>query len=212
MGEDTEAELGIDGAHVAIIGASGRFPGAPSLPDFWRNISQGVESVRHFTDEELLLAGESPEALADPDYVRAWPVLDGIELFDAAFFGLSPRDASVMDPQRRRFLQGAWEALQDAGYDSERAPGPVGVFAACGMNTYMMHHLVTNEEVMHTVGEWLLRPTRNDIKFFAPRGSYYMNLKRASPNPQTACSSSPVAGHPTRPSLHSGEGAMPPAR
>src|SRR5260221_3929300 len=195
MGEDTEAELGIDGAHVAIIGASGRFPGAPSLPDFWRNISQGVESVRHFTDEELLLAGESPEALADPDYVRAWPVLDGIELFDAAFFGLSPRDASVMDPQHRLFLEVAWEAMEDAGYDSERAPGPVGVFAACGMNTYMMHHLVTNEEVMHTVGEWLGRPTRQELNFFPTRGSHQMELEKASLKGQTGLSSSPVAVH-----------------
>lgn len=166
---------------------------------------RGVESVKFFTDEELLAAGESPENLRDAAYVRAWPVLEGIELFDSGFFGMSPRDAAVMDPQHRIFLEVAWEALEDAGYDVETLTGQVGVFASNGMNTYMMHHLVTNREVMETVGEWLVRHTGNDMNFLATRVSYQMNLTGPSLNVQTACSSSLVAIHLACQSLLSGE-------
>jgi len=202
MGEDDERGLG---SAVAIIGAAGRFPGARGLSEFWQNVSRGIESIRRFSDEELLAAGESPDAISDPAYVRAWPVLDDIDQFDAGFFGLSPRDAAIMDPQHRMFLELAWEAMEDAGYDPERTSVPVGVFAACGMNTYMMHHLVTNREVMSTVGEWLVRHTGNDMNFLATRVSYQMNLKGPSLNVQTACSSSLVAVHLACQSLQSGE-------
>src|SRR3954451_6341949 len=112
MSVDNELE---QGSFIAVVGMSGRFPGAPTLPDFWANLCHGVESVRRFTDEELLAAGESAGALSNPAYVKAWPVLDDIDKFDAGFFGLSPRDAAVMDPQHRFFLEVAWEALEDAG-------------------------------------------------------------------------------------------------
>ncbi len=203
MGEGNDRDF--DVSTVAIIGAAGRFPGAPGLREFWNNLSNGRESVRTFTDEELAAAGETPEMLGDPSYVRACPVLDDIELFDAGFFGMSPRDAAMMDPQHRLFLETAWEAMEDAGYDPERTAGPVGVFAACGMNTYMMHHLVRNAEVMNTVGEWLARHTGNDMNFLATRVSYQMNLRGPSMNVQTACSSSLTAVHLACQSLQSGE-------
>ena len=151
--------------------------------------------MQRFTDEELLAAGETREALADPAYVKAWPVLQDIEMFDAGFFGMSPRDAAVMDPQHRFFLEVAWSALEHAGYAPETREASTGVFAACGMNTYMMHHLVTNPEIMSSVGEWLVRHTGNDMNFLATRLSYQMNLKGPSLNVQTACSSSLVAVH-----------------
>jgi acyl transferase domain-containing protein/thioesterase domain-containing protein len=194
-----------DGSIVAIIGASGRFPGARTVDELWENVARGVESVKFFTDEELILAGVSPDVLSDPAYVRASPFLEGMELFDAGFFGLSPRDAAVMDPQHRFFLEVTWEAMEDAGYDPDRVKGQVGVFAANGMNTYMMHHLVTNREVMDTVGEWLVRHTGNDMNFLATRVSYQMNLKGPSLNVQTACSSSLVAIHLACQSLLNGE-------
>jgi acyl transferase domain-containing protein/thioesterase domain-containing protein len=201
----SEQEGVSEGALIAVIGMAGRFPGARNLDDYWRNLAAGVESVKFFTDEELLARGESPEALADPSYVRAWPVLDDIDAFDAGFFGMSPRDAAVMDPQHRIFLQESWAALEDAGYDPDRLTAPVGVFAANGMNTYMMYHLVTNREVMETVGEWLVRHTGNDMNFLATRVSYQMNLKGPSMNVQTACSSSLVAVHTACQSLLNGE-------
>jgi len=103
------------GAQVAVIGMAGRFPGARDLGEYWKNLAAGVESVKFFTEAELLAAGESAELLADPNYVRAWPVLEDIDAFDAGFFGMSPRDAAVMDPQHRLFLQVAWAALEAAG-------------------------------------------------------------------------------------------------
>ena len=184
---------------------AGRFPGAPTLERYWANVRDGVESVRFFSDEELLAAGEDPSLLADPSYVRAWPQLEGIDQFDASFFGISPRDASVMDPQHRFFLEVAWEVLERAGYSGRSAPQATGVFAAAGMNHYMMHHLVPNKEVMRTVGEWLVRHNGNDMNFLATRAAYQMNLKGPAMNIQTACSSSIVAIHLACQSLLNGE-------
>ena len=100
---------------VAIIGMAGRFPGASTVEDFWRNISHGTESITTFTDDELRAAGVSEADLADPRYVKAGAVLDGIEMFDSGFFGLTPREAQIIDPQQRIFLQTAWTALEAAG-------------------------------------------------------------------------------------------------
>ena len=193
------------GTEIAVIAMAGRFPGASTLERYWANVRDGVESVRFFSDEELLAAGEDPSLLADPAYVRAWPQLDGIEQFDAGFFGVSPRDASVMDPQHRFFLEVAWEALERAGYSGRSAPLATGVFAAAGMNHYMMHHLIPNKEVMRTVGEWLVRHNGNDMNFLATRAAYQMNLKGPAMNIQTACSSSLVAIHLACQSLLNGE-------
>ena len=183
-----------DDTLVALIGMAGRFPGAPDLDTFWNNLAAGVESTRRFTYEELLSAGESPAALSDPRYVPVCPVLDDIDKFDAGFFGFSPKDAAIADPQHRLFLEIAWEALENAGYDPDDA-GVVGVWAACGLNSYLMHHLVTNPEVMETVGEWLVRHTANDMNFLATRVSYELGLTGPSMNVQTACSSALVAVH-----------------
>src|SRR6185369_6794371 len=102
---------------VAVIGMVGRFPGASDLDTFWRNIRDGVESITQFTDEQLQASGVDAQTLKNPSYVKAKGVIDGIDQFDAGFFGYSNRDALVMDPQQRLFLQCAWEALEDAGYD-----------------------------------------------------------------------------------------------
>ncbi len=194
-----------EGSLIAVIGMAGRFPGAKTVDELWTNVRDGVESIRFFTDEELLAAGESPELLRDPAYVRAWPQLADIDMFDAAFFGLSPRDAAVFDPQHRLFLEAAWEAFENAGYVGEACPGPVGVFAACGMSEYMIKNLITNPEVMDSVGEWLVRHLGNDTNFLATRVSYQLNLRGPSMNVQTACSSSLVAIHLASQSLLNGE-------
>jgi acyl transferase domain-containing protein len=185
----------LTGSEVAIVGMAGRFPGARSLDEYWRNLRDGVESVRFFTDDELRAAGERPELIGADGYVPAQPVLDDADRFDAGFFGVSARDAALMDPQHRLFLELAWEAVEHAGYVPDAVPGAVGVFAACGMNAYMMHHLVPNDEVMRTVGEWLVRHTGNDANFLATRVSYQMNLRGPSLSVQTACSSALVAVH-----------------
>jgi acyl transferase domain-containing protein/thioesterase domain-containing protein len=193
------------GNEIAVIGMGGRFPGAPDLQTFWHNVSMGVDSVRDLTDEELRAAGVPEEAIADPTYVKATPYLEGIDMFDAGFFGMSARDAAIFDPQHRLILECAWEAFEHGGYLGEAAQGPVGVFVGCGMNEYLTKNVMANPEIMATVGEWLVRHTGNDSNFLATRISYELNLRGPSMNVQTACSSSLVAVHLACQSLLNGE-------
>src|SRR5262249_10567136 len=113
----------ISESSIAIIGMSGRFPGASNIRTFWQNLIGGKKSIRTFSEAELLTAGTSPEALCKPNFVRAGTLLDGVNRFDASFFGLTPREAEIMDPQVRLFLECSWEALEDAGYDPKRYSG-----------------------------------------------------------------------------------------
>src|SRR5262245_39900312 len=101
---------------IAIIGMQGRFPGAGNIEEFWRNLQNGVESLKRFTEEEVKAAGIDTSWLEVPGYVPAGTVLNDIELFDAPFFGFSARDAEIIDPQQRLFLETAWNSLEIAGY------------------------------------------------------------------------------------------------
>ena len=120
------------GIEIAVVGLAGRFPDAPDVDTFWRNIRDGVESVERFTDDTLRARGIDAATLADPAYVKAGVPFDGFGLFDAGFFGYTPREAEQLDPQQRHFLECAWEAMEHAGYDSGRVPGAVGVYAGPG--------------------------------------------------------------------------------
>ena len=181
---------------IAIIGMSGRFPGARHVEEFWRNLAAGVESVRLLSDAELLAAGVSRKELAEPDYVKSGAVLEGLDQFDAAFFGFSPREASIMDPQHRLFLECAWEAMEHAGHvPGNPGAGAVGVFAGSGMNSYMIHNLLTNAPLMASAGLFLIRQTGNDKDVLATRVSYELDLRGPSISVQTACSTSLVAVH-----------------
>jgi acyl transferase domain-containing protein/thioesterase domain-containing protein len=192
------------GSEIAVIGLSGRFPGAVDVRAFWKNVSSGLDAVRDFTDDELRAAGVTDDVLADPTYVKTCALLDGIEMFDAGFFGMTPRDAAIFDPQHRLLLECAWEAFEHGGYVGEVATGPVGVFVGCGMNEYLVKNVMTTPEVMSTVSEWLVRHG-NDSNFLATRVSYELNLRGPSMNVQTACSSSLVAVHLACQSLLNGE-------
>ena len=196
---------GSEASSIAVVGMAGRFPGAPNVATFWKNIREGRETVRVFTEQELLAAGERPELVRDAAYVKACGYLDGIDQFDAAFFGISPRDAAVFDPQHRLFLECSSEAFEDAGYVGGKIGGPVAVFAASGASEYFTYNLVTNEEVLRSIGAWLLRHTGNDPNFLATRVSYELDLVGPSMNVQTACSSSLVAVHLACQSLLNGE-------
>src|SRR5688572_16929043 len=180
---------------IAIVGMAGRFPGADDPDSFWRNLRDGAEAITAFGDEELLAAGVAQDELRDPRYVKVGAVLASADEFDAAFFGFSPRDAAIMDPQHRVFLETAWVALEDAGYDPERHEGAIGVYAGSGQNAYMIHNLATNPQLMDSVGAFLVRHTGNDKDFLTTRVSYHLNLKGPSVNVQTACSTSLVAIH-----------------
>ncbi|MDX1440249.1 MAG: polyketide synthase, partial [Rubricoccaceae bacterium] len=193
---------------MAIVGMACRFPDAPDVETFWKNLCHGHESVRAFSYEDLRKKGLSDELLNHPNYVRKGVVLDGIDQFDAGFFGFSPRDASIMDPQNRVFLECAWEALEHAGYDPGRTDAAIGIFAGCGMNAYMMYNLLSNPGLMASSGEFLIRHTGNDKDFLTTRVSYELDLKGPSVNVQTACSTSLVAVHLAMQSLLLGESDM----
>ncbi|MBX9789162.1 MAG: type I polyketide synthase [Pirellulales bacterium] len=180
---------------VAIVGMAGRFPGARSIAEFWDNLCRGVESIRHFSDDELRAAGVDEATLADPTYVKASPVLDDVEGFDAALFDYTPREARLMDPQHRLFLETAWEALEDAGYDPLHTEVPVGVYGGAGglVSSYgfaLARHL---EAVYGATGS--LQHIANDKDYLATRVSFKLNLRGPSMTVQSACSTSLVAVH-----------------
>ena len=180
---------------IAIIGMAGRFPGARNIRQFWQNLRAGVESICDRSNQELLVAGATAEELADPHYVKRVSMLEDVPLFDAAFFGFSPRDASIMDPQHRHFLECSWEALEDAGQPPQRFDGSIGVFAGSGMNTYLIHNLLANRALLAESGMFQLKQTGNDKDVLSTRVSYQFDLRGPSINVQTACSTSLVAVH-----------------
>ncbi|HYO56920.1 beta-ketoacyl synthase N-terminal-like domain-containing protein, partial [Archangium sp.] len=134
MSEKTESKA-VRG--IAIIGMAGRFPGARNVEEFWRNLCEGVEARSTLSDEELEAAGVERAVWTRPDYVRVAFPLDGVEMFDASFFGFNPKEAELLDPQHRFFLECAWEALERAGYGAARYRDRVGVFAGSGGNEYL---------------------------------------------------------------------------
>lgn len=176
---------------VAIIGMAGRFPGARNVREFWEQIRAGQETIDHFADGEM--DPSVPEELrADPAYVRARGVLEDAERFDARFFGINPMEARMLDPQHRVFLETAWEALEDAGYDSDRFKGPIGVFGGAGFNTYFVHHVLPNQQLLRTVGEHRAS-LANAPDYITTRVSYKLNLKGPSISLYTGCSTSLIA-------------------
>ncbi|NUP83757.1 MAG: hypothetical protein HOV96_40150, partial [Nonomuraea sp.] len=189
---------------LAIVGMACRFPGANGPEEFWAAIRDGVEAVRDFTDEELLADGEDPERLADPAYVRSGTVLDGIDLFDATLFEFTPREAEILDPQQRLFLETAWEALEDAGCDPARHPGHIGVFAGSAMSGYYIENLLAAPDVLRAVGEFQVM-LANDKDSLPTRTSYKLDLRGPSVSVNTACSTSLVALHLARQSLLAGD-------
>ena len=142
MSNSSHDEIGPN--DVAIIGMSARFPNCRNIDEYWRNLQDGVECIRTYTDEELIEAGVDPETLGDPNYVKAGGHFDDMDFFDAGFFGFSPKDAGIMDPQHRHFYECAWEALEVAGHTPRNFEGAIGVFAGCGMNSYFMRNVMTN--------------------------------------------------------------------
>ncbi len=180
---------------IAIIGMSGRFPGAGNVEAFWNNLAAGVESISRFTDAELEMR---PPADAGEAFVNARGVVENADLFDAGFFNFNTREAELLDPQHRVFLECSWEALESAGYDPERYPGLIGVWAGSGINSYLLYNIGTGHDFFaQLVGGYQQGESAaqfsNDRDFLATRVSYKLNLKGPSLTVQTACSTSLVA-------------------
>ena len=184
----------LSGREIAVIGMSGRFPGARNLKEFWNNLRNGVEAVKVLSDEELLAAGEDVHRIRDPYYVKAASPLDDVDLFDAAFFGYNAREAGILDPQQRLFLEHAWEALEDSGYAPSQYDGLIGVYAGIAWNTYLLSNLTTHPELFDSGGGFQVLIT-NDKDFMPTRVSYKLNLRGPSMIVQTSCSTSLVAIH-----------------
>lgn len=178
---------------IAVIGMSGRFPGAAGINEFWHNLRDGIESIRRFTDDELSAMGVPPKTYNDPNFVKALPILDDVDKFDAPFFGYSPREAETIDPQHRIFLECAWNALEDAGYNPEKYQARIGIFGSAGPNYYGGNYIAKRGDV--TGAETYQLELGNENDYLATRAAYKMNLKGPAMTIQTACSSSLVATH-----------------
>lgn len=189
---------------IAVIGLAGRFPGARDLETFWRNLCDGKEAVSFFTEEELDRAGVDASLRARSNYVRARAVLDEVEMFDADFFGLHPREAMITDPQQRIFLECAWEALEYAAYDPRAYGGLIGIFAGCGASSYLLNNLYPHQEIADTYGSFQLA-IGNDKDYLATQVAYKLDLKGPALTIQTACSTSLVAVHLACQSILNGE-------
>ncbi len=196
---------GVSETDIAVVGMAAHLPGAADIGQYWANLRDGVESIRVLADDDLLAAGESPARMRKPNYVPAAAVLDGFEQFDAEFFGFSPKEAAILDPQHRQFMEVAWEALENAGHPPENFPGAIGVYAGCGMGSYFYFNICSNPDLVDQTGMFLLRHTGNDKDFLATRVSHIFDLKGPSINLQTACSTSLVAVHFASQALLNGE-------
>ncbi|HLL20918.1 MAG TPA: amino acid adenylation domain-containing protein, partial [Kofleriaceae bacterium] len=187
---------------VAIVGFAGRFPGAANVAELWRNLCAGVESIKVFAPHELDPSIPSAQR-ADPAYVPARGVIEGVELFDAGFFGISPLEAQLMDPQHRHFLEMAWHALEHAGYVPETAPGPIGVFGGMYNATYYQRHLWPRPDVANRLGELALM-LGNEKDYITTRAAHKLGLTGPAVAVHTACSTSLVAAAMAMDALRNG--------
>jgi phthiocerol/phenolphthiocerol synthesis type-I polyketide synthase E len=179
---------------VAIIGMAVRLPGAASVSEFWKNLCDCVESVSFPSKEELRRMGVPPETLRDPRFVGAIPLLKDIDCFDANFFGYSPREAEMLDPQQRLFLECAWESLEAAGYCPNNYDGLIGIYAGASVSSYLLYNLLPNLPDRHSEDNFEAM-IGNDKDFLSTRVAYKLNLKGPAITVQTGCSTSLVAVH-----------------
>ncbi|MEM7674522.1 MAG: amino acid adenylation domain-containing protein, partial [Myxococcota bacterium] len=189
---------------IAVVGMSARLPEAPSIDAFWQNLRAGRDGVRRLARDDLTAAGIDASVLDDPHFVPAGPVLDDIDRFDAAFFGIPPRQAQIMDPQHRLLIESAWSALEDAGLAPGRSAGRIGVFAGAGVGRYFLQNLATSPELLTNVGLTAVRHA-NRVDNLATRVAYHLDLSGPAVTVQSGCSSSLVAVHLAAQSLRAGD-------
>lgn len=191
-GPSRDADDELESMDIAVVGMSGRFPGAPDIDQFWENLRSGVCSVTRLTDEQVGERDRAASMANDHDYVPAAYPLEQAADFDADFFGYAPREAEIMDPQHRAILECAWSALEDAAIDPQRFRGSIGVFAGAGQNTYLLENVRPHRELLDVMGDkQILIANRPD--FLSSRISYKLGLRGPSMTIQTACSTSLVA-------------------
>ncbi len=194
---------------IAIIGLAGRFPGAPDLDTYWRNLREGVESLTEFSAAELTRVSQAQKD--HPNYVRKGAILQDIDQFDADYYNLNRKEARLIDPQHRLALECAWEAFEQAGYNPETCPGTVSVYAGCSSSTYLINNVLPSrggtlaQPLIEADLQQLQIKLGNDRNYLPTRISYQLNLQGPSVNVQTACSTGLVAVHLASQSLQTGE-------
>ncbi len=198
-----ELETTLNGQEIAVVGLSIRVVKAKNIEEFWNNLKDGVESILFLSDEELIEAGVSPETLENPAYIKACSILEDKEYFDAPFFGYTPREAELLNPQVRLFHECSWEALEDAGIDPEVYPGLIGVYAGAVQDAEWDYRAMFSPK-SRTFGGFAASKLTG-IRYLCTRLSYNLNLKGPSVTMQTACSTSLVAVHMACQALLSGE-------
>lgn len=201
MSEEHTHEL--TGFEVAVIGMACKLPGANSVDEYWQNLCNGVEALKHITIEELEEFGEAPEWIQHPDYVPVVRTIDDPAGFDAAFFNSSPREAEILDPQKRQFLECCWQALENAGYDPDSYEGLIGIYGGEKLSNYLIN-LYTRPDVIERMGEFQVQ-IANDKDYLATRMAYKLSLGGPAVTVQSACSTSLVAAHLACQTLLSGE-------
>ncbi|MDJ1136009.1 SDR family NAD(P)-dependent oxidoreductase [Streptomyces iconiensis] len=199
-------EMGSSG-HIAVIGMAGKFPGARDVDELWQNLVAGVESITFFNDDELRTAGVSEERLADPNYVKAAPLSPDTELFDPGYFGMTVREAEVLDPQHRAFLEACDGSLQSAGYAPSSFSGRIGVYGGVGINTYLDLYVKPNPDAYKLLGG-LTANIANISDYVATGVAYRLGLEGPALTCLTACSTSLVALHLACQALRNGECEM----
>ncbi len=182
---------GDDDSRIAIVGMACRLPGANHVDAFWRNLVEARESLTTFTDEQLIASGVSPKDFNNPHYVRTRGIIDDIDGFDAGFFNVTPREAELLDPQQRVFLECAWHALEDAGVDPYDTALRIAVYGGAGTPYYLVDALVNKAVKKYASGALIV--TSADRDYLTTRVSFKLNLKGPSMNVQTACSTSLVS-------------------
>ncbi len=173
---------------IAIVGMAGRFPGAADIDAFWDNLTAGRETIRTFDLDAI----PAEERKYDSDYVPRRGVIDRPEWFDAAFFNISPREAMVIEPQQRLFLESCWHALEHAGCDPQRFAGSIGVYAGMSNNSWFQREIFFNNTLRDQIG-YETAMIANEKDYLATRAAYKLNLKGPALNIYTACSTSLVA-------------------
>lgn len=186
---------------IAIIGMAGRFPGAPDVDTLWSNLCRGVESIQSFSDEELRAAGAHPD---EPGFVNSGGPLDDVEAFDAAFFGMSRREAEITDPQHRVVLETAWAALEHAGCDPGAGGRRIGIFGGVARNLYFRHNLLAHQDLLARMGDYTVL-LATEREYAITRAAYKLGLEGPALSVNTACSTSAVAVHLAVQSLLAGE-------
>lgn len=190
---------------IAIVGMACNLPGASNPEELWDLVANGRVAIRELSADEQAAGIGQIERSTHGTYVPYAGSLSDFDTFDASFFGIGPRDAALMDPQHRKFMECVWAAIEDAGVVPSRFDGSIGLYAGSGMNGYLLRNLLTNPEILEQMGMFLLRHTSNDKDFLSTTVSYRLNLTGPSVNVQTACSTSLVAVHLASQALLAGE-------